>query len=226
MRPAIALMLSQKTVVPVVNDTIAFDAAVAATGSGYSSGSFTATLAHTCTGANRLLTVFVRCGTDVVTSVTYNSVALTLAHKNSTGGYLYTYYLIAPATGANNVVVNKSDFSSIWLAGASYTGCKQTGQGGTFSDFTDSVTDTAPALTTPSDKCWVVGGDWTQTDQQTPYAPTVRRCIHSAGLGNGLLQLNDSNAAKTPAGSQALSFRGSIPTETHNGTLLAIVPSG
>src|SRR5688572_13834818 len=68
------------------------------------------TLSHTTAGSNRLLIVCVgHIGTDVaLTGITYAGIAMTLVVDEfvSTGISLYCYRLIAPATGANNVVAN------------------------------------------------------------------------------------------------------------------------
>ena len=101
------------------------------------------TWAHTCTGSDLILivTVTVEQG-DRVTGVTYNGVAMTQGIKAANGvPYLYIYYLVNPATGANNIVVSVSSSSDIHAASASYTGASQTGQ----PDATNSVNEVAIA---------------------------------------------------------------------------------
>jgi hypothetical protein len=97
---------------------VAFDAAASAS----ASVGTTRTWSHTCTGADRLLLVFVEIAStsDLVTGVTYNGVAMT--RIDNWGDFstmtLYLYALVAPSTGANNVVVSSS---SIAIAGCSYS---------------------------------------------------------------------------------------------------------
>ena len=83
------------------------------------------TFAHTCTGADRALVVgiFVNSTTDHITGVTYAGSAMTRQSTVSTGnvGRIYIYTLLAPASGANNVVVSSA--STTFSAGAvSFTG--------------------------------------------------------------------------------------------------------
>lgn len=95
----------------------------------------TATLSHTTSGANRLLLVAVHQSTvasDGVSSVTYNGVSMTKIGSTvtieSSVAYLSLWYLLAPATGANNIVVTKTSGYNTSIASVSYTGVKQSGQ--------------------------------------------------------------------------------------------------
>src|SRR3990170_1495808 len=71
----------------------------------------TSTKAHTCTGANRVLEVAVAIRQSVsgqtVSGISYNGVALTLVDAATIAGELRAelWRLIAPATGAHNIVV-------------------------------------------------------------------------------------------------------------------------
>lgn len=72
--------------------------------------------------------------------------------------YSYLYYLIAPATGANNVVVSASGSYGIFCISSSYTGALQSGQpdsSGTLAS--DSTTSLAVATTVVASNCWLVG---------------------------------------------------------------------
>lgn len=127
---------------------VLFDAASVTTGSG--TGPFT--WAHTCTGSDRALDVNISIydSADFPTSVTYNGVALTLIGSTSNGQYtVYQYYLIAPATGANNIEVavsgNVFDFVG---SGVSLTGVDQTTAIGT--QAVNSGTDTTPTVNVTS----------------------------------------------------------------------------
>jgi hypothetical protein len=91
----------------------------------------TITFSHTTTGANRLLIVGVAfdTATPTVTSVTYAAVGMTQVFAQTVGssGTVAMYRLVAPATGANNVVITLSA-SSVFLQGGavSFTGVDQT----------------------------------------------------------------------------------------------------
>lgn len=138
---------------------IAFDAAT----DGSSANSTSLIWAHTCSGSNRLLVVVCYSASgDVITGVTYNAAALTLVHKaqvGASGAYVYTFFLLGPATGANNVVVTAS--GSVTLAGvsASYTGVQQSAQPDSVG--TQSVTGGTTctvSTTVVSASCWLIGG--------------------------------------------------------------------
>lgn len=180
---------------------IAFDAASQGTSSGTST-----TFAHTCSGSDRLLFVEAYSTTgDDVTGITYNGVAMTQINKVSKSGSsekLYLYYLAAPATGSNNVVVSRSG-SGGFLHGAasSYTGAKQTG-------IPDSQTTTAPVgtgtsltatTTTVANNCWLVAAFVCDNGGITAGSGTSVR-----GGDTSFDVIADSNGAKTPAGSHSL----------------------
>src|SRR3990167_2930414 len=90
----------------------------------------TITVAHTCTGSNRLLVVGI--GIDGAQTVsagypTYAGVEMTQVATFAPGNFrIYIYYLVAPATGANNIVCNFSAAQDIGLVAVSYTGVAQT----------------------------------------------------------------------------------------------------
>jgi len=97
---------------------IAFDA----TTDGGNTTATSLTYSHTCTGSNRILFVSVigAIGSDNVTGATYAGAAMTLVDKQASARSTYLFYLIAPATGANNVVVSAGSSSFIWSAAAPY----------------------------------------------------------------------------------------------------------
>jgi hypothetical protein len=173
------------------------------------------TFSHTCTGSNRILIVGVAIAdnSDTVTGVTYNSVALTsiASADNFNGSRNVTlWYLIAPATGANNIVVTLSGTPAAFFSvgAASYTGVKQSGQPDAFGSYsgTSSTVDYTKSITTVADNCWLVGV-LTNGNSLNPTADsgtTLRLSVYNRS-GNGYeLFLLDSNGAKTPASSYAL----------------------
>ena len=103
----VALLLLILFLVPVstAHAAIAFDAASSATGVGVSS----LTWAHTTSGADRLLIVGVSFDTGTVTGVTYAGVPMTSVGNTTTALKMHMWRLIAPATGANNIVVSFSN---------------------------------------------------------------------------------------------------------------------
>lgn len=189
---------------------IAFDAA---TDGGKVNPGTSLTFSHTCTGSNGLLVVGFAGdnfgGADDVSSVTYNSVALTLAKKitSATGGdrISYIYYLLGPATGAHNVVITCSSSHLIQGGAVSYTGVKQSAQpdASTTNFSSTSATTLTTSLTTVNDNSWCVllHGGYDGGSAPTAGASTTRRTFDGTDGGWGLF---DTNAAVTPAGSRSL----------------------
>lgn len=128
---------------------LAVDAIASGTGTGSS-----LTFSHTCAGVNRLLIVWVSYfdSADTISSVTYNGVAMTAIPSGSAANGNYKiagYYLIAPATGANNVVVTFSGAVSDFGGGSiSFTDAHQTTPLGTA--VTATGTSTSPSVTVSS----------------------------------------------------------------------------
>lgn len=104
----------------------------------YGAGS-TATWTHTLTtgGSRRLLWIFTEMfstGLSNVSSITYGGVNLTYKHRHSVGdGRFELWYLLAPPTGANTVVVTWAGSASKGRAagGSSWTGVAQSDSFGT-----------------------------------------------------------------------------------------------
>jgi len=101
-----------------------------ATSGGEGQGVGSITFSHTCSGADRILLVgiFHNASAEHVQSVTYNGVSLTrLASASVSGAFEHElWYLVAPATGANDIVVthNVNPGDLIGCA-VSYTGVHQ-----------------------------------------------------------------------------------------------------
>jgi hypothetical protein len=171
------------------------------------------TFAHTCTGANLVLLVCVATESgDTVTGVTYNGVAMTQLVKKERspgdGQWVYWYRLVAPATGANNVVVSFSGATNTVGGAVSYTGAKQTGLPDATNSSSVNNSSTASStfqVTSTVDNCWAVyafhavgtGGS------------TVTATIGSGGTmrqedSQPALRIADSNAVITPAGTHSL----------------------
>lgn len=81
------------------------------------------TLSHTNNGDLLEVGVAVNNPSDVVTGATYAGVAMTRVRMDTT---TYIYKLVAPATGANNIVVSLSSASPVAVFGQSFTGVDQT----------------------------------------------------------------------------------------------------
>ena len=173
---------------------IAFDAT---TSSG--AGGSSQTWSHTCTGSNLLLVVqtYSRTGASSVSGITYNGVALAkIDALNSGGVILETWYLIAPATGAHNVVVTWVSTGANNSAMAySYTGTRQSGVPDAHGTNT-GTTSVSVALTTIADNCWIFAG---------ADADVVQSGLTNLTLRNSTANYSgDTNGAQTPAGSHTV----------------------
>lgn len=195
---------------------IAFDAA---TGPNYSASGTTNTFAHTCTGSDRILFVVAAHHNTVpassVTGITYAGVAMTLLRTyQSSNAKFDLYYLVAPATGSNNVVITMdiSD-ASIGIA-ASYTGVDQTspidvsGDGGP-----TTTTSYSQSLTTTVDNCWsiMVGGAYSGL-ALTAGANTVVRKQPEISLTGTFIA--DTGSAQSPAGTDTIAVTSSSQSFT------------
>jgi hypothetical protein len=94
----------------------------------------THTFAHTCTGTELILVVLTGCsnstdGNRNITGITYNAIPLVQVREdNNNTSDLTTeiWYLVGPATGANNVVVTYAGTGNAVVNGAlSFTGVSQ-----------------------------------------------------------------------------------------------------
>ncbi len=201
---------------------IAFDSANTDTNANSTVGATnTITINHTPAGANRVLyiVIFLRdatTGDKAISSITYGGSAtgitvVNTAVSNNRGRHIYR--LIAPATGANAIVITTAGTCDRIVAHSfSFTGVDQTtpedgvtptGTGGA------SATTTAPTLTSISDNDWWLGGveliigtQRSITLSASPDPPTpvkVKDSILTAAINN----INYSIAyagAVTPAG--------------------------
>lgn len=188
---------------------IAFDTA---TNGGFASGT-SRTFSHTCSGSNRIL--FVHCGhnasSDIITGVTYNGVSMTqIATVSPTANRReYLFYLIAPATGANNVVITASGSTSIFGNAASYTGVKQSDQPDNSTTATSSTTPSETTLTTVADNCWTILCTVMDSSVEPTASTNSTKRIQNGTFTDAVIF--DSNGAVTPAGSFTM-------TLTHPGT--------
>ena len=156
-------------------------------------------VSHTCTGTQRILwAVVFTTGNDNITGVTYGGVSMTQAVKRTTASSqtIYLYYLIAPATGANNIVANCSGASNLTIQGMSFTGAQQSGVPDATGSADSSGTTASVTLTTIADNCFAVLGTRFNTGTRTVGAGMTAGGINTYPA-DGLY----TTSAKTPAGS-------------------------
>lgn len=177
------------------------------------------TWSHTCTGTDRILIVGVYCGTANTTTVTYNGVSMTAINSlamsgAASGQFIKLFYLVNPASGANNVVVSCSAGDMYGLA-TSYTGAKQSAQPDSNNTGGNATaTSLTVSTTTVADNCWLVGFVYCGLTP-TAGANTILR--------NGIASVEymiDSNSAQTPAGSKSMNV---THGSTFNGMVMASI---
>lgn len=160
-------------------------------------------------GSSRILFVGVEIesGSDLITGVTYNGVSMTLVDKQVNGSnneYCYLFYLIAPATGANNVVVSASGSTSIGSLASSYTGVRQSGQPDSSNKKTQATTASITQSTTVvTNNSWVIGMAQAANGQPTAGAGVTSRAA-AVGENN---RIGDSAGNQAP-GAYSMTFAG------------------
>ena len=165
------------------------------------------TVAYTCTGSNLVLFVLVEgdvAPSDKITGVTYNSVAMTLIDKKNAASGIrveYLFGLLGPATGAHNIVISASSVITIAGAAASYTGVSQVGLPDAFTDNSaTSTTSIATAITTKTDKCWVLYCGANSGGGGSGNTGGANTTLRQSAAGNGDAFIGDTNGTVHPAG--------------------------
>ena len=188
---------------------IAFDVANAG---GETNPGTTLTWSHTCSGDNRMLFVLARGGNgegDKITGVTYAAVAMTKidsATKPTENSVLSLWYLIAPATGANNVVITLAS-GFMTSVSSSYKNVKQSSQpDNSATNTAASGTSLTISLTPVINNCWTIIAARGQGTLAGGSGTTIRA---SQGGDNAIL---DSNAPITPPASTSLIVTGNEGT--------------
>lgn len=178
-----------------------------------SSVSTTYTVSYTVgAGSDRILFVGISnsgSGSDGVTAITYNGVALTKIASaiHSGSGSAALWYLVNPASGANNVVVS-APFTGLEVFAASYSGANQSGQPDAYaSDATSTaaggdggIYTISPAVTTVADNDWLITAAYVIGTWIVGGNSTVRGV--SAGSDGELVD----RGPITPAGSSTLTM--------------------
>lgn len=179
---------------------IAYDTIVNASFGG--SATLTKTWSHTCTGTDRLLFVNVHTDSNVVTGVTYAGVAMTKIYGQATDFYNTVWALVAPASGANNVVVTCSSSVNIIPMSISYTGCDQT-LPTIFNTGTTAASTITVSVTTTADNSWLMG--YQRKNSGGAVTAGAGTTIRADDTTYGFTTC-DSGGPITPAGSASLAL--------------------
>lgn len=197
---------------------VAFDAVTK--GNDPTRGGTSETFSHTCSVLENRCLIVALCrnddtttAADDVTGVTYGGVAMTQLTKINTSttepGVLYLYGLLAPATGANNVIATYtgSTGSRLYAIAISYTGVKQSGLPDSVNTkaLQASATNFSIATTTIANRSWaimLVANSGAGGSYSAGASTTHRKSAYNDAAA--VMAILDSNAAKTPAGSITL----------------------
>jgi hypothetical protein len=198
-----------------VEAAIAFDAFTAGT---LVNPGTSVTISHTTSGSDRILFGGGIVRTNTITGMTYNGTGMTAIGSPVTGvnDKIYLFYMVAPATGAHNLVISQSGSSVINGNAISYTGASQTGQPDAYTDTAQqTVANQDGTVTTIADNSWAVMYAYdAQTGDSSAGAGTTKRGTSNGGANT---QFYDGNGAKTPAGSYTLNFVASDSPGTNVG---------
>lgn len=189
---------------------IAFDAA----SNGRSATSDqTLTVSHVVSGSNRLLVVAVTTSDSIdadrpITGITYAGTPLTKATstQNNAGDFgAEIWYLVAPSTGTNNIIITATaGITRIVGGGVSLTGIDQTTPLDATGGAQGSSGESSAVVTTVADNAWVVdanaqntsGGATVGTDQTERWN----------NIGTVLDGASSTEGPKTPAGAVTMSW--------------------
>jgi len=202
---------------------IAFDSASKQTWAQATSQTF----AHTVSGSNRVLitTTFTSgSGTDV-SSVKYNGDDLTRlvkqSHASGSTNYTYVYYMTAPDTGTNNVVVALSGNINSETAATSYTGVDTANFPDAWTSHVGQSTKSYTlSLTTTKADCWIVAG-LRDTDDATFNSGASRVSRTTVGVYG-----QDSDESLGAAGSKSFNWTGAANKRLDGVVLISLAPAG
>lgn len=178
------------------------------------------TFNHTCaTGA--VLYVFVRSVGDLVTAVTYNSVAMTQLIKVSGVSTVYIYGLLAPASGTNTVSVSTS-VGSPYAGSASYTGVDANAFSGiTTSHYNPGGTGDTLTMVTTVDNSALLGFAYNDTNTVSAGAGTAMNGSGVTGMG----AFDSSPISTGTAGSKSLVWTIAPSTGDCTSVAIAMAPA-
>ncbi|WP_395019790.1 hypothetical protein [Dongia sp.] len=199
---------------------IAFDQAtnVQISSSGVTSLTYSATVA----ASNETLIVAVHnVSGDTVTGVTYNGAAMTLVTKAegfASGQYMYLYYLTNPSTGTNNVVVSRSNTTSVIVSqAAAYSGMSLTGQPDSF----NSGNSLSPVASLTVNTTVVLSGSWIVAWCEYDNNPTCASSqLTFRGANNNGFSMGDTNAGVS-SGSNSITLNNQGGGDQRAGMLVA-----
>lgn len=198
-----------------------------ATSSASSASASSLTWSHTCSGSDRILIVTVGMNADTTCTCTYNGVSMTEignAQRSAGGVKTFLFYLIAPATGTNNIVATLGTATGVAGGAVSYTGTRQYAQpDSSTATFNDATTSFAVSTTVVASDCWLVGGTRMQDGLAEPTTAGGITLTEAPTTGAGQkTTLSDSNGT-VGTGSQSITW-GQSAADNISGVVASIAP--
>ena len=196
---------------------IAFDSTVAGSTASATSLTISQTLASS---DNRLLLVATSNGANVSSgTVTYAGTAMTNLFTMTSG--FDVWYMLNPATGANNIISQTASSQALTLIGISYTSVRQTGfpDAGSAGTTTPAATGTL-GLTVSADQSWVAAFLQSTTALIPNISDNTGR--GSAGTAGGVY--TPESAGDTNAGQSAGITKFSFSNGSVNSYLVSFAP--
>ena len=187
------------------------------------------TVAFTVSGTNRILYVGINGdsgASDLTTGVTYAGVAMTLitSRRKDSDRWQSFWYLLAPATGSNNVVITNSSSSYTDPSFVSLTGVKQQAHEASNTGAVVSGTSLSVSVTTISPNAWVVGYGGCGVN----VASFGTNTSELDGATNANFNISISKATDNPqrvAKSVSLQWTSTV-NSPFDGTVLSVAPLG
>ena len=166
------------------------------------------TYSHTCTGSDLILIVgWSVDNSRTFSSCTYNGVSMTQIGTDVSAGDDHRVglaYLVAPATGANNIILTLSGSGTIQAQAASYTGAAQSGQPDNNTSETTTDDPNAVSLTVNTADSWMLAQIYTKGNS-TVSAGSNTSLVIGGSLDGSRVGFFDTNSAQS-TGSQTMNF--------------------
>jgi hypothetical protein len=170
--------------------------------------------------SNGLLLVGVSLGSLATTpTVTYNGVAMTLVNSASYNfgtGKSFLFALIAPPSGAHNVVITPASTQTIRSSCASYSGVNQSVTPDASTTSSGTGTTTTLTLTTIANSCWTFA--WSVGTASSAGAGATLR----SNSGQSAASF-DSNGPITPAGSTSMTLN--FTSSSYSAVMASFAPA-
>ncbi|MGH7408186.1 MAG: DUF2341 domain-containing protein [Candidatus Methylomirabilales bacterium] len=195
------------------------------------------TISHTTSGTNRLMLVGVSItddgagGAPSVSSITYNGVGLSSVGSRATSdssARIEIWRLVAPATGANNVVVTlSSDPHAMTVGVMTFTGVDQSTPLGTFASATSDITSSVSVAVASAAGELVFDTMVLESSSNRDLIPgagqTERWDLFQAGLAG---ETSSNGGGSTAAGAASVTMSWSFPVDKSAIGGVSIKPAG